>query len=73
MRALEAVRDAVGRSGMIRIDANGGWTPDEALEAVRELNRLILSMSSSRAAASTSSLTYGGGWPDGAQCAYLCR
>ena len=39
---LEAVRDAVGRSGKIRIDANGGWTPDEALEAVRELNRFDL-------------------------------
>jgi O-succinylbenzoate synthase len=39
---LEAVRDAVGRSGMIRIDANGRWTPDEALEAVRELNRFDL-------------------------------
>jgi len=39
---LEAVRDAVGRSGKIRIDANGGWTLDQALEAVRELNRFDL-------------------------------
>jgi O-succinylbenzoate synthase len=39
---LEAVRDALGPTGKIRIDANGGWTVDEALHAVRELERFDL-------------------------------
>jgi o-succinylbenzoate synthase len=39
---LEAVRDAMGPGGKIRIDANGGWSVDEALHAVRELNRFDL-------------------------------
>ena len=39
---LEAVRDALGPTGKIRIDANGGWTVDEALHAVRELARFDL-------------------------------
>jgi O-succinylbenzoate synthase len=39
---LEAVRDALGASGKIRIDANGGWTVDEAGHAVRELARFDL-------------------------------
>ena len=37
---VEAVRDALGPDGKIRIDANGGWTVDEALHAVRELDSL---------------------------------
>jgi o-succinylbenzoate synthase len=27
---VEAVRDAIGRSGKVRVDANGGWTVDQA-------------------------------------------
>ena len=36
---LEAVRDALGPAGRIRVDANGGWSVDEAVEAVRALDR----------------------------------
>jgi o-succinylbenzoate synthase len=39
---VEAVRDALGPNGKVRIDANGGWSVDEALHAVRELNRFDL-------------------------------
>jgi o-succinylbenzoate synthase len=39
---LEAVRDALGPGGKLRIDGNGGWSVDEALHAVRELNRFDL-------------------------------
>jgi o-succinylbenzoate synthase len=39
---VEAVRDALGPSGKVRLDANGGWSLDEALHAVRELNRFDL-------------------------------
>jgi O-succinylbenzoate synthase len=34
---LEAVRDALGPGGKIRIDANGGWSVDEAMRAIRQL------------------------------------
>ncbi len=37
-----AVRDAMGPQARIRVDANGGWTVDEAVVAVRELSRLGL-------------------------------
>ncbi len=36
---LEAVRDALGSGGLIRIDANGGWDIDEATAAIRLLER----------------------------------
>ncbi|HEU4512165.1 MAG TPA: o-succinylbenzoate synthase [Nocardioidaceae bacterium] len=36
---LEAVRDAIGPSGRIRIDVNGGWTVDEAVTAIGVLDR----------------------------------
>ena len=36
---VEAVRDAIGRSGAIRVDANGGWSVDEAARALSELGR----------------------------------
>ncbi len=39
---LEAVRDALGPAGKIRIDANGGWGLDEAVHAIRELARFDL-------------------------------
>jgi o-succinylbenzoate synthase len=39
---LEAVRDALGPDGKLRIDANGGWGVDEAVRALRELDRFDL-------------------------------
>ncbi len=36
---LEAVRDALGPSGSVRIDANGGWSVDEAVAAIGVLDR----------------------------------
>lgn len=36
---LEAVRDALGASGRIRVDANGAWTVAEAVSALRALDR----------------------------------
>jgi o-succinylbenzoate synthase len=36
---VEAVRDALGPSGRIRVDANGAWSVDEAVIALRELDR----------------------------------
>ncbi|GEP33730.1 o-succinylbenzoate synthase [Nocardioides szechwanensis] len=36
---LEAVRDALGRDGAVRIDANGGWSIDEAVAAIAVLDR----------------------------------
>ena len=35
---VEAVRDALGPRGRLRIDANGGWTVDEAISAIAALN-----------------------------------
>ncbi len=39
---VEAVRDALGPSGKVRVDANGGWSLDDAMHAVSELNRFDL-------------------------------
>jgi o-succinylbenzoate synthase len=36
---LEAVRDALGPGGTVRVDANGGWDVDEAVGAIRLLER----------------------------------
>jgi len=36
---LEAVRDALGPAGLIRIDANGGWDLDEATRSITLLER----------------------------------
>ena len=36
---LEAVRYALGPSGAVRIDANGGWSVDEAIRAIALLER----------------------------------
>jgi O-succinylbenzoate synthase len=36
---VEAVRDALGPSGAIRVDANGAWSVDEAVAAIRVLDR----------------------------------
>ena len=39
---VSAVRDALGPSGRIRLDANGSWTLDEAEHAIREMEMLDL-------------------------------
>lgn len=36
---VEAVRDALGPSGLIRVDANGAWSVDEALRLIPQLDR----------------------------------
>jgi O-succinylbenzoate synthase len=36
---VEAVRDALGPSGMLRVDANGAWSVDDAVTAIRRLDR----------------------------------
>jgi O-succinylbenzoate synthase len=36
---LEAVRDALGADGLVRVDANGGWTVDEAVANIPLLDR----------------------------------
>jgi O-succinylbenzoate synthase len=36
---LEAVRDALGPSGAIRVDANGAWDVDQAVGAIRTLDK----------------------------------
>jgi O-succinylbenzoate synthase len=36
---LEAVRDALGPGGLVRVDANGGWDVDTAVAAIRLLDR----------------------------------
>jgi O-succinylbenzoate synthase len=36
---LEAVRDAIGPTGAVRIDANGGWSVDDAVRAIALLDR----------------------------------
>jgi o-succinylbenzoate synthase len=39
---VAAVRDALGRDGAIRVDANGAWTTGQAAQALRELGRFGL-------------------------------
>src|SRR5213076_1593441 len=39
---VEAVRDALGREGRIRVDANGAWDVEHAERALRELGRFGL-------------------------------
>lgn len=36
---VEAVRDALGRNGAIRVDANGAWDPDTAVKHIWQLDR----------------------------------
>ena len=36
---VEAVRDALGPSGHLRVDANGAWSVEEAVAAIAELDR----------------------------------
>ncbi len=42
LERVEAVRDALGPAGKIRVDANGGWDVDEAVTAIRLLHRFGL-------------------------------
>jgi O-succinylbenzoate synthase len=37
---VEAVRDALGPGGRVRVDANGGWDPDTAVRMLRALGEL---------------------------------
>ncbi len=39
LERVAAVRDALGPAGRIRVDANGAWSVDEAVAALRELDR----------------------------------
>ena len=39
---VEAVHDALGPGGRVRVDANGGWSVDGAFRAVRALDRFDL-------------------------------
>jgi O-succinylbenzoate synthase len=39
---VEAVRDAIGPDGRVRIDANGAWSVDEAVRNLKELDRFGL-------------------------------
>lgn len=40
LERVAAVRDALGPAGAVRVDANGRWTVDEAVSAIRELDRV---------------------------------
>ena len=39
---VEAVRDALGPTGRVRVDANGGWDVDTAVRMIRLLDRFAL-------------------------------
>src|SRR4051794_24684396 len=39
---VEAVRDALGSAGAVRVDANGAWTVDEAVTALKQLDQFDL-------------------------------
>jgi o-succinylbenzoate synthase len=39
---VEAVRDALGPAGQVRVDANGGWDVDTAVRMIRLLDRFAL-------------------------------
>ncbi len=39
---LEAVRDALGPAGRMRVDANGAWSLDEAFDVLRQMARFEL-------------------------------
>ncbi|MDR2896750.1 MAG: o-succinylbenzoate synthase [Propionibacteriaceae bacterium] len=42
LERVEAVRAALGPSGRLRVDANGAWSLDQALTAIRKLSRFDL-------------------------------
>ena len=39
---VEAVRDALGPEGSVRVDANGAWSVDEAVRCIKSLSRFEL-------------------------------
>ncbi len=39
---VEAVRDALGSAGRVRVDANGGWSVDQASQGLGQLSRFEL-------------------------------
>jgi O-succinylbenzoate synthase len=39
---VEAVRDALGPTGRVRVDANGAWSVDQAIDALKQLNAFDL-------------------------------
>ena len=39
---VEAVRDALGPAGRVRVDANGAWTVDQAVDALKQLDAFDL-------------------------------
>jgi o-succinylbenzoate synthase len=39
---VEAVRDALGPTGLVRVDANAGWSLEDAVTALGELSRFAL-------------------------------
>lgn len=41
---LEAVREAIGGDGRIRVDANGGWSVDQAIHAIEVLDRAAVGL-----------------------------
>lgn len=36
-----AVRDALGQGGKIRVDVNGGWNVDDAIDSIKKLDRAV--------------------------------
>ena len=42
LERVEAVRDVLGPAGKIRVDANGGWAPAQAVRMLRQLARFGL-------------------------------
>ncbi|MBI3977431.1 MAG: mandelate racemase/muconate lactonizing enzyme family protein [Chloroflexi bacterium] len=42
IEAVEAVRSGAGPDALLRVDANGAWTPAEAIRIIREMNRYAL-------------------------------
>lgn len=42
LERVEAVRDAIGPQGRVRVDANGAWSVDEAVRNLKQLNRFDL-------------------------------
>lgn len=44
VQRVRAVRDALGRQARIRVDANGGWTANEAVKVIRAMERYDLAL-----------------------------
>ena len=42
IEAVEAVRDAIGHQGQIRVDANEAWTPGSAIRFIKQIERFDL-------------------------------